>query len=300
MDPASQFVMTDISQPSLQRHDSFYLFDGSICLLARGIVFRVFKSLLAEESGVFKDMFTVGSDGQAEGQSLYDGVPLISLDDDPEDLANLFRFLWKPPHAEPEFDTLYSCIHISTKYVMDLRLTSLLERLQAMVPWEYKDFQTCQAYYQKHPDHAAKVIALAGKCHLPLYLPPAFYFLACEESGRALSVRGPYALDAEDIRRIHFGKTAIQNRWWDFVRESDDIGLKSSAAPCYGWNDASSYRLDARISALQAGAQDPMKHWVSGKSISGHGCSGCMATKFALAGDFAKHLFDDLPVIFDL
>ncbi|KAG8945657.1 hypothetical protein FRC04_000618 [Tulasnella sp. 424] len=261
--------MTDISQPPLRRHESFYFFDGNICLLSRGIVFRVFKSLLAAESEVFKDMFVVGSDGQAEGQSLYEGVPLISLDDDPEDLAHLFRFLWKPPTTSRD---------------------------------DSKDFQTGQTYYRHYPDYAAKVIALARKCHLPSYLPSAFYFLASEESGSAISVRGPYALNAEDVRRVHMGKMAIQKLWWDFVKESDDTGLKNPAsmAHCYDWENASSSAMQSRMSALQAGAQDPMMHWISRKTVYTRACHLCKGAHNALCEEFGKKLFNALPSIFDL
>lgn len=88
--------MPVILKTRFRRHESFYLFDGNICLRSRGVVFRVFKSLLAEESEVFRDMFAIAVDEES-GQSTYDGVPLIDLDDDPDDLAQMFHFLWKPP-----------------------------------------------------------------------------------------------------------------------------------------------------------------------------------------------------------
>ncbi|KIO16158.1 hypothetical protein M407DRAFT_34204 [Tulasnella calospora MUT 4182] len=291
--------MPVVPKAHLRRHESFYLFDGNICLRSRGVVFRVFKSLLAEESEVFRNMFAIGVD-EEDGQSTYDGVPLIDLDDDPDDLAQMFHFLWKPPLIEPEFGALCSCIRISTKYLMDNVLTWCLGRLRETVPYDSKHFQTSQTYYQSHPDHAALVIALARKCDLPQYIPPAFYFLACEESGCAIPVSGPYALSAEDVRRVYLGKRGIQKFWWDFIKRYDDMGLKNLRNSSYEWETSSPVILQIRTSVLEAGAQDPMKYWMSKKANSTKTSFDFKKDYAALCEKYGKKLFNDLPFIFDL
>ncbi|KAG8927858.1 hypothetical protein FRC01_006811 [Tulasnella sp. 417] len=232
---------------------------------------------------------------------MYDGVPLIELDDDPEDLAQMFHFLWKPPLTEPEFGTLCSCIRISTKYLMDNVLAWCLGRLRDTIPYEAKHFHTSQAYYQSHPDRAAQVIALARKCDLPQYLPSAFYFLACEESGCAIPLTGPYAFSAEDVRRVHLGKRNIQRCWWDFIKRYDDMGLKSLRNSTYEWESASPVIVQIRTSALEAGAQDPIKYWMSRKATATSGKTHFDHKKdyAALCEKYGKKLYNDLPFIFD-
>lgn len=87
---------------TLNRHTEFYYHDGNICLVAGPTVFRVLKSQLAAHSSLFQDMFAIpsppASNELAEGeQEMYDNMPLVRVDDAPEDLEALFRFLWCPP-----------------------------------------------------------------------------------------------------------------------------------------------------------------------------------------------------------
>ncbi|KAG8987399.1 hypothetical protein FRB90_003369, partial [Tulasnella sp. 427] len=221
----------------LERHETFYFPDGNICLVAHGVVFRLLRSLLAGESEVFRDLFVVGSDGQ---QDMYDGVPLITVDDDPDDLARIFGLLWKPLITKSDFDVICSSIRISTKYLMDNTLKWAVEELDKMIPHGKQDFATSQTFYMHYPERAAEVITLARKCNLPKYLPFAFYFLATEPTGSVAPIRGPNALTAEDVRRIHAGKASLQNWWWEFALRSYDFGLnvarpegcpESSASP---------------------------------------------------------------------
>lgn len=87
---------------TLTRHTEFYYHDGNICLAAGPTVFRVLKSQLAAHSNLFRDMFTIPSPPASTelingGQETYDSAPLVRVDDAPEDLQALFRFLWSPP-----------------------------------------------------------------------------------------------------------------------------------------------------------------------------------------------------------
>lgn len=88
----------------LFRHNVFYWPDGNIVLVARNVIFRLLKSQLASISTVFGDMFnlsmeqlSVSDPDPSSPQEKYDGVPMIKLDDDPDDLAMLFTLIWKGP-----------------------------------------------------------------------------------------------------------------------------------------------------------------------------------------------------------
>jgi hypothetical protein len=91
--------------PSLKRprpdetHDEdLYFEDGSIVLSANDtdgnlVYFRVHKSVLAKQSTVLKDMFSVPSPPQME---LYDSLPLVHLHDNAKELKEFLQAMYDP------------------------------------------------------------------------------------------------------------------------------------------------------------------------------------------------------------
>jgi len=80
------------------KRKSLYLEDGNIVLSAPQddggySLFRVHKSILAKNSPVFADMFTLSTPDCAD---FYDGVPVVQLHDDPKDLEQFLGFLYNP------------------------------------------------------------------------------------------------------------------------------------------------------------------------------------------------------------
>jgi hypothetical protein len=76
-------------------HDSLYLLDGNIVLLAINnagvcMVFRVHKSVLSKNSPVFETMLTL----PALSSEVYDGIPLVQLQDGAEEVESLLRVLY--------------------------------------------------------------------------------------------------------------------------------------------------------------------------------------------------------------
>ena len=84
----------DDEQNVLQRVESLYLEDGDIALSApssatpgTSLVFRIDKIFLRRRSAIFRDMLSF-SPGNGPND-VYDGVPLVRLADDGEDMARL-------------------------------------------------------------------------------------------------------------------------------------------------------------------------------------------------------------------
>ena len=80
---------TESSSPNplgLQHHKELWFEDGNVVLVAQGTAFRVFRSLLAEHSTVFADMFAASSPATEE---TLDGCPVVRLSDSSHDLAHL-------------------------------------------------------------------------------------------------------------------------------------------------------------------------------------------------------------------
>lgn len=78
--------------PPFIRDQEFWIDDGTIILIARGIGFRVYRGLLAAQSPIFRDTFSCASPSKSAGES-FDGCPVVHLADSPEDLKYLLRVI---------------------------------------------------------------------------------------------------------------------------------------------------------------------------------------------------------------
>lgn len=76
--------------PARTRDGEFWFEDGSIILVAGDVEFRVFKSILAQYSPVFSDMFSLPQPSFTSG-SPADPCPVVHLSDSPEDLRHILR-----------------------------------------------------------------------------------------------------------------------------------------------------------------------------------------------------------------
>lgn len=81
----------------LKRHKELWFDNGSVVLVARNTGFRVFCSLLAEQSTVFADMFASSIPNAGE---MLEGCPVVHLSDAAEDVANFLRVLCKPKYQQ--------------------------------------------------------------------------------------------------------------------------------------------------------------------------------------------------------
>ncbi len=95
------------------KHSRLWLPDGNIVLAGKPspnfdnsndeypagtlvqVLFCVHKSTLARQSQVFKDMLDITSEGANAGD-LYDGLPLVALEDSASDLNGILQVLYDP------------------------------------------------------------------------------------------------------------------------------------------------------------------------------------------------------------
>lgn len=65
--------------------------DGNIVLETERVQFKVYKGILAANSAIFRDMFTIA---QAQEVELADGCPVVHLADKPRYLEHIFHFAY--------------------------------------------------------------------------------------------------------------------------------------------------------------------------------------------------------------
>ncbi|KAF7314946.1 BTB domain-containing protein [Mycena indigotica] len=120
------------AQPNLnvpRRIPELWFEDGNIVLQAGNVQYRVFRSILARHSPVFRDMLSFPQPADGE---VVDGCPLVRIPDPEEEttpfLSALFDIEYFPPF--PALTTalkLYGCLRLSHKYeVLELRKRALI------------------------------------------------------------------------------------------------------------------------------------------------------------------------------
>jgi BTB/POZ domain len=85
-----------MSRSNSQRHDTLYLLDGNIVLIAprkngQHTIFRVHQSFLSKISPVFETMLTLP---RKQTNETYDGVPSVDLPDDADAVESLLKVLY--------------------------------------------------------------------------------------------------------------------------------------------------------------------------------------------------------------
>ncbi|KAF9488286.1 hypothetical protein BDN71DRAFT_519296 [Pleurotus eryngii] len=120
------------------------------------IYFRVHQSLLSRDSAVFADMFTVGS--AASTENMYDGVPLIEVQDKAKHLRGFLKAIYEPSFSTSSvFLPRYSSntvtvfegpLLLAIKYQTEVLRVRLVTHLT--MDWPGKDYNAWRE--RKHPD----------------------------------------------------------------------------------------------------------------------------------------------------
>lgn len=77
-------------QPPVTRSPDLWFEDGSVILQAETMIFRVYRGILAAQSSVFRDMFSVPQPSEHERM---DECPFVHLHDSAEDLGYFLKAL---------------------------------------------------------------------------------------------------------------------------------------------------------------------------------------------------------------
>ncbi|KZT67627.1 hypothetical protein DAEQUDRAFT_384018 [Daedalea quercina L-15889] len=136
------------------RDDEIWFSDGNIVLEAQGHAFKVYQGLLAHISEVFRDLFTVA---QPSGMETFDGCPLISLTDHPDEFRHLLRAVFPGRRITAderlEFTIVAAVVRLSHKYQINYVREAYLSRLKSCF---CTDFDTWNSVSD---DHGSKVMS---------------------------------------------------------------------------------------------------------------------------------------------
>ncbi|KAH8823692.1 hypothetical protein DL96DRAFT_1468439, partial [Flagelloscypha sp. PMI_526] len=82
-----------MQQSDLRRIPHLWFQDGGIVLQAGHSLFRVYQGVLSAQSSVFADVFSLAELG-SEMTDKYDGSPLITLQDDSNEMEDFLRCIF--------------------------------------------------------------------------------------------------------------------------------------------------------------------------------------------------------------
>jgi len=80
-----------VTPTTLIRSQDVWYDDGNVVIQTENIVFKVFRGILASNSAVFADMFSVPQPTHDAGPDVYDSCPLIQIYDTPEDARHFLK-----------------------------------------------------------------------------------------------------------------------------------------------------------------------------------------------------------------
>ncbi|GBE89238.1 hypothetical protein SCP_1502460 [Sparassis crispa] len=168
-----------------QRSDEFWFTDGSIVLIAEGRAFRVHQSILAKNSQVFTDLFSISQPVEQRQSETIDGCPLVHLSDSADDLLHLLRAVYDGRnylrHDRIAFARIAALVRMSHKYEIDDLLEDALARIRTCFP---DDFDVWESETGEHdsssvmtfsPTDAITVVNLGRLTNTLSLLPVALY-----------------------------------------------------------------------------------------------------------------------------
>ncbi|KAK7690526.1 hypothetical protein QCA50_005624 [Cerrena zonata] len=307
--------------------------DGNIILIAQYTPFKVHRGLLSRKSEVFRDMFTLPPPESPNKCDLMDGIPIVHMSDNWEDLSIVLSVLYDGQaffgfqQQIIHFQTIAALLRLGHKYGLTELEQEAIARLKRLFPTELDDFfdeYTGSKYDRDNrslccPDSkihlkssdAVEAINLARTYNIPSILPSAFYI--CSRLPINLLVKGVPTLGSRvsrnmlsraDLVRCLEGQIELSRRYvlrWETLHEA--IGKGS----CIDTKLCLSSKLEWAKEGHRAWQyQDAIgcclldSDWATSGRSQELLCDGCDGKRESLWEKFRRETWNDLSVIFDL
>ncbi|CAK5263869.1 unnamed protein product [Mycena citricolor] len=123
-----------------ERVPSLWFLDGNIVISVRGVLFRVFRGILAAHSSVLAEMLaTDAEEGTESKREMVDGCPVLVLDDSAADMMYFLKALFDyeffaPYPAKTDFDAIHGVLRLGTKYRVEPLRRRALQHLSSVHP----------------------------------------------------------------------------------------------------------------------------------------------------------------------
>ncbi|KAJ3513920.1 hypothetical protein NLJ89_g2689 [Agrocybe chaxingu] len=192
------------------RSENFWLDDGNIILQAENTQFRVHKSMLARQSTIFKDMFSIPQPTKPL-DPVIEGCPVVALSDKTSDVECMLSIFYDNnnvvdlENALP-IDQLSAILSMGKKYEITYLRDRALKRLRRCFPvtlkeWDdsFGDANGPSISFEPMVDTIESVISLAHMHDISSILPGAYLFYLSQASPEEI-LRGDKKVLSQDTR----------------------------------------------------------------------------------------------------
>ncbi|TFK22935.1 hypothetical protein FA15DRAFT_671032 [Coprinopsis marcescibilis] len=160
------------------RSPEMWLDDGSVVLQAENVQFRVHRTILARNSGIFRDLFMVP---QPKGEPSLEDCPIVLLPDSAEDVKHMLVSLYDRSYSSTEampFKVAAAMIRMGRKYDIPHLLNGGLNRLISEFPSKLAEWEKLPPHYTHLVQEEGllfDIVNLALENNIQAILPAAYY-----------------------------------------------------------------------------------------------------------------------------
>ncbi|KAF7982517.1 hypothetical protein HWV62_28126 [Athelia sp. TMB] len=176
---------TDESAPIEPVRSDIWYADGNVILQAEGVHFKVHKSILAQSSSIFEDMFSLPQP-PSSGADTMDGCPIVHLSDSAQEVEYVLRAIFQQQYMGYEEElpvaVVAAFLCLGRKYDMKKLEREARRRLYKAFPLTMRD---ADALYDSIPgiigsevdDTYIDILALARRGEVYSILPRVLYVI---------------------------------------------------------------------------------------------------------------------------
>ncbi|KAG8941572.1 hypothetical protein FRC04_004153 [Tulasnella sp. 424] len=217
----SQSTSITVDGITYEKHEKHWYPDGNIISTVQDTAFRLFQSFLIRRSEVMALVLTVPQPNEPmdapskpqEHQSMFDGVPVVRLDDLTCDFAVLLDAILPQTYASAPVSSdtprwqLLGLAQIAQKYGVNDVVAQTVSILEDVLPTT----KNLRGRYAG-PEPAVRIIEWARRCSFPQFLPMAFYYATTIQWGlNNMPLRMIQHLHPRDQIRIQRGLGKLQS-----------------------------------------------------------------------------------------
>jgi len=235
-------MTVDTSTDTFQKHPDFWFPDGSITLIAGNFEFRVHQGILAMQSEVFKDIFSIP---QPEDAEQIDGCPIVHLSDPPADIAEVLSILYcgiryNGTDEYPSWEVVRAMFCVGDKYQMPNLKDAAMKNLSRAFPTDIETWDKLQSGMYPcmtiQQDEYISIASLAREHHdIPSHIRWQALYHCCQLSNSAL-VDGVLAPDGtKEILSVEDLKLCLHGRRTLMVKDLEqtaDVGYAFPSPAC--------------------------------------------------------------------
>ncbi|TDL20915.1 hypothetical protein BD410DRAFT_771991 [Rickenella mellea] len=200
------------------RHPTLWFDDGGIVLSAEHTLFRVHRSFLSLNSPIFRDLFSIPPRESAseDPEETWEGLPLIRMHDDDEDIVNLLTALYDRTYslASQPIDVVAGLLRMSTKYEIGYLRNQAIKYLTPIYDLPNRNIVERYTATTRGVQFAPLIINTARETKTDFLIPGAFFFLAIQDINHIFEritkeERPRYRISMDDLQTCITGREAL-------------------------------------------------------------------------------------------